>query len=75
MNFVETGELGDLNVGSLGVKVNTPVLDRYSPLSYSIAQYIHYSVGKHKGIETSNRMSLEQVTIIQGMTLYRELSD
>ena len=75
MNFVETGELGDLNIGSLGVKINTPVLDRYSPLSYSIAQYIHWSVGKHRGIETTNRMSLEHVTIIQGMTLYREIAD
>ena len=47
MNFVETGELGNLNIGTLGIKVNTPVLDRYSPLSYSIAQHIHYDVGKH----------------------------
>ena len=75
MNFVETGELGDLNIGSLGVKVNTPVLDRYSPLSYSIAQHMHYSVAKHRGMETTNRMSLEHVTIIQGMTLYREIAD
>ena len=56
LNFVETGELGDLNIGSLGVKVNTPVLDRFSPLSYSIAQHIHYKVGKHRGIETTNMM-------------------
>ena len=75
MNFIDTGELGNLNVGSLGVNVHTPVLDRYSPLSYSIAQYVHYSLGNHRGIETSNRMSLEHVSIIQGMTLYREISD
>ena len=75
MNFVETGELGDFNLGSLGVKVNTPVLERFSPISYSIAQHIHWTVGKHRGIETSNRLSLEHVSIIQGMTLYRELAE
>ena len=41
MNFVETGELGNFNLGSLGVKVKIPVLDRFSPLSYSIAQHHH----------------------------------
>ena len=47
MNFVDTGELGDLNVGSLGINVHTPVLDRYSPLSYSIAQYItQYTISR-----------------------------
>ena len=75
MNFVETGELGHFNLGSLGVRVNIPILDRHSPLSYSIAQYIHYDIGKHRGIETSNRLSLEHVSIIQGMTLYREIAD
>ena len=58
LNFKETGELGDLNLGSLGVRVNTPVLDRWSPLSYSIAQHVHWEVGKHRGIETMNRLSL-----------------
>ena len=70
MNFVETGELGNFNLGSLGVKVNIPVLDRFSPLSYSIGQHIHWTVSRHKGIETNNRLSLEHVSIIQGMTLY-----
>ena len=74
INFTETGEFGDFNLGSLGVKVNIPVLERYSPLSYSIAQYVHWQVGRHRGIETSNRLSLEQVSIIQGMTLYREIA-
>ena len=74
LNFKETGELGDMNLGSLGVKINLPVLDRWSPLSYSIAQYVHWSVSKHRGIETTNRLSLESVSIYQGMTLYRELA-
>ena len=50
MNFSETGEFGDFNLGSLGVKVNIPVLERYSPLSYCIAQYVHWDVGRHRGI-------------------------
>ena len=69
LNFVETGELGNLNIGSLGVEVDTPVLDRFSPLSYSIAQHVQRTVGKYRGIETTNRMSLERITIIQGMSL------
>ena len=74
MNFSETGEFGDFNLGTLGVKVNIPVLERYSPLSYSIAQHVHWNVGRHRGIETTNRLSLEQVSIMQGMTLYREIA-
>ena len=62
-------------MGTLGVKVNTPVLDRFSPLSYCIAQHVHWVLSKHRGIETTNRMSLEHVTIMQGMNLYREISD
>ena len=75
LNFKDTGELGDINLGSLGVKVNLPVLERWSPLSYAIAQHIHWSVSQHKGIETTNRLSLENVSIIQGMTLYREIAN
>ena len=74
MNFLETGELGDLNIGTLGVKVNTPVLDRFSPLSYCIAQHVHWVISKHRGIETTNRMSMEYVSIMQGMNLYREIA-
>ena len=75
MNFVETGELGKFNIGSLGVKVNVPVLDRFSPLSYSIAQHVHWQVGKHRGIETTNRLTLEHVSILEGMALCREIAE
>ena len=75
LNFQETGDFGDLNLGSLGIKVNTPVLDRYSPLSFSVAQHIHWTVSKHRGIETNNRLCLENVSIIQAMTLFREIAD
>ena len=75
MNFVETGELGNFNIGSLGVKINLPVLDRFSPLSYSIVQHIHWRVGRHRGIETTNRLTLEHVSILQGMALCREVAE
>ena len=74
MNFVDTGELGDFNIGSLGVKVKIPVLERFSPLSYAIAQHIHWTVGRHRGIETTNHLTLQHVSIIQGMTLCREIA-
>ena len=75
MNFVESAEVPNLHLGSLGVKVNLPVLERYSPLSYSVAEHIHWDLAKHRGSETCNRISLENVSIIQGATLYKELGE
>ena len=75
LNFKETSECENLNLGSLGVKVNTPVLDRFSPLSYSIALHVHWELSQHRGIETNNRLALEHVMIIQSMTLFRELAE
>ena len=74
LNFSETAELDFIKLGNLGLKLHVPVLDRHSPLSYAIAQHIHWVLGKHRGVETLNRMSLEHVKIIQGATLYKELS-
>ena len=74
LDFVHTGEL-NLNLGNLGIKVNAPVIDRYSPLAYSVAQHVHWELAPHKGIETHNRVSLEHVQIIQGMSLFKELSE
>ena len=75
MNFLETAELDTLNLGQLGVKTKIPVLDRFSPLSYSIAQHIHWKVSNHKGIESCLRISLQHVNIIQGMSIFREIGD
>ena len=75
MNFVETAEVPNLDLGCLGVRVNLPLLERYSPLAYSIAEHIHWDLAVHRGVETCNRMSLENVSIIQGATLYKELSE
>ena len=75
MNFMETADLDTLNLGSIGVKTMIPVIDRFSPLAYSVAQHIHWTVAKHRGMESCLRMSLEHVHIMQGMSLFRELSD
>ena len=65
MEFLETAEL-DLNLGAMGLRTHLPVLDRYSPLSYSVAQYVHWELAPHRGAETCNRVSLENVQILQG---------
>ena len=58
-----------------GLKSFTPVLDRYSPLSYSIADYIHRITAKHAGYENCYRTSLCHVFIIQGSSLFREIAE
>ena len=73
MDYVYSGEL-NVDIGTLGIKVNTPVLDRYSPLAYSIARHVHWEIAPHRGMETHNRIALEHVHIQQAMTLFRELS-
>ena len=73
-NFSQTGELDFVQLGSLGIQVYVPVIDRFSPLAYSISQHVHWVVAKHRGVETCNRMCLEHVKIIQAATLFKELS-
>ena len=75
MNFIETADLDTLNLDNLCIKTRIPVIDRYSPLAYSIAQHFHWTVAKHKGMETCLRYSLEHVHIMQGMSLFKELSE
>ena len=75
MNFLETADLDTLNLGALGIKTMIPVIDRFSPLAYSLGQYFHWKIAKHRGYETCLRMSLEQVHILQGMSLFREISN
>ena len=73
-NFSQTSELEFVKLGSLGIKPFVPVIDRFSPLAYSISQHVHWEVAKHRGVETCNRMCLEHVKIIQAVTLFKELS-
>ena len=63
-----------VNLDPLGVNVMAPLMDRYSPVSYAVAQYVHWEVSKHGGLESCNRLCLERVHIIQGFSLHKELS-
>ena len=64
---------------SLGLEVQlnmmTPLLDRHSPIAYSVANYVHHDLGKHVGYETCFRISLGYCHVIQGASLFREISD
>ena len=76
--FLVMGGLEDMDMKlDVGLNFNTPVLDRYSPLSYSIAHYIHYHVVRpmHSGMETCYRTSLGYCHIMQGFGLFKEVGD
>ena len=74
--FQAAGGLEELDsIAEFGIKLMTPVLDRYSPLAYSIGDYIHRKVAKHAGYENSFREGLNHCFIIQGLSLFREPGD
>ena len=74
--FVLTGGFESSSLGlEVGLNVNTPLIDRYSPIAYSIASFIHQQVANHAGIETCIRMSLSFCHIIQAPSLFREIAD
>ena len=70
---------GDINLESLGAGIGlhlmTPLVDRHSPIAYSIARFIHEVAGNHAGFETCWRISLEYCHIIQGSTLFKEIGE
>ena len=74
MEFKVVSGMNMTNLDPLCINVKTPLIERHSPLAYSIAQYIHYEVSGHAGLETCNRLSLERVYILQGLSLYREIA-
>ena len=76
--FQVAGGLENMNIFGMeefGLNLVIPVLDRFSPLSYSIGDYVHRIVSKHGGYETCLRQALNICFIIQGMGLFRELSE
>ena len=58
-----------------GVKFKVPVLDKYSPLSVSIANYLHYVKYPHKGAETLHRLSLQYCNILSGRQLFLTIAN
>lgn len=58
-----------------GINFQVPVLDKHSPMAVSIALHLHYQVVKHKGYETTYRMSLQFARILQGRILLKDVSE
>ena len=73
MEFTQVSGMNLKNLDPLGVNTKCPVLDRYSPISYAVAQFIHHELSSHSGMETCNRLALERFHIIQGPSLFREI--
>ena len=72
--FIVAGDFPADSIGrELGLNVMAPLIDRWSPIAYSIGLFIHDIVARHAGYETCNRMSLNYVYIMQGATLYKEM--
>ena len=82
--FVFTGRILDgaapqsipgamLDLGPL--KFCQPVLDRYSPVAYSIMLHIHETVNHHGGVKSTYRRSLEVGHILRGLVLAEEIRE
>ena len=56
-----------------GLNFFSPVVDRWSPLAYSIGSWIHREVGNHSGFKTTYRHSLDFCFILQGLSLFDTL--
>ena len=56
-----------------GFNLINPVLDRWSPLAFSISKFIHEKMYQHRGYESTFRYSLDYVFILEGLRLFREL--
>ena len=58
-----------------GMKFCVPLVSKYSPLAISLALHMHYNVNKHRGTETTFRLSLQHARILQGRQLFKEVAD
>ena len=75
VKFIITAGLEESGLANCNLNMMTPLIDRNSPLAYSIADFVHRVVCKHAGYETCYRMSLNFCHILQGMGLFKELSE
>ena len=58
-----------------GIKFCVPLISKHSPLAVSIAMHIHYNTCKHKGVESTYRLSLQHARILQGKQVFKEVAD
>ena len=56
MEFLETAEV-DVDLGAMGIRTSLPVMERHSPLSYAIAQHVHWDLAPHRGVGMCARVS------------------
>ena len=64
---------GHHELATQGINIYLPVVDRWSPLAYSLGRWIHRTVSDHAGFETALRHSLNYCFIIHGHSLFEEL--
>ena len=73
--FMLSGDLEDSGIlAEKGVIIHTPLVERFSPLAYSIGHWVHDTLSKHAGYETANRTSLGFCCILKGASLYEEIA-
>ena len=58
-----------------GIKFCVPLISKHSPLAISIAMHVHYNTCKHKGVESTYRLSLQHARILQGKQVFKEVAD
>ena len=66
-----------INIESFtGVNYKLPVFDYYSPLSWSIANHLHYDKPeyRHKGIESLHCLSLLHCNILNGRKIFMNIT-
>ena len=74
--FTLSGDMQDSSIlADQGIIIHTPLVERFSPLAYSIGHYVHEKLAKHSGYETCNRTSLEFCLILKGIGLFEEIGD
>ena len=74
--FTLSGDMQDSSIlADQGIIIHTLLVERFSPLAYSIGHYVHEKLAKHSGYETCNRTSLEFCLILKGIGLFEEIGD
>lgn len=70
-----TGKLTNVMLDLSSTMFCVPMIDRNSPIAYSIVSYIHWNhkVAKHAGVETVLRYVLQIAYIIDGRELVRHI--
>ena len=57
----------------MGFNFRVPVIDKFSPLAYSIALHFHYVKLPHRGAETLHRASLQHVKIMGSRQIFKAI--